>query len=63
MDSISRSPLRNEVLELSLFRYLAEACAIVSWWRWKYNADRPHAALGSPSPVICAQCKPESLLL
>ena len=47
--------LRNEVLDLYLFRNLAEAREIVSQWRKQYNEDRPHDALGGLPPIVYAQ--------
>jgi putative transposase len=46
--------LRNEVLDLYLFRNLAEVHEIVSQWRRQYNEDRPHDALGGLPPVVYA---------
>ena len=47
--------LRNEVLNLYLFRNLAEVREIISQWRKQYNEDRPHDALGGLPPVVYAQ--------
>jgi len=47
--------LRNEVLDLYLFRNLAEVREVISQWRKQYNEDRPHDALGGLPPVIYAQ--------
>ncbi len=46
--------LRYEVLDLYLFRNLAEVREIVSQWRRQYNEDRPHDALGGLPPVVYA---------
>ena len=46
--------LRNEVLNLYLFRNLAEVREIVSQWRKRYNEDRLHDALGGLPPVVYA---------
>jgi putative transposase len=47
--------LRNEVLNLYLFRNLGEVREIISQWRKQYNEDRPHDALGGLPPVVYAQ--------
>ena len=47
--------LRNEVLNLYLFRSLDEVREIVSQWRRQYNEDRPHDALGGLPPVVYAK--------
>lgn len=47
--------VRNEVLDLYLFRNLAEVREIVSQWRRQYNEDRPHDALGGLPPLVYAQ--------
>lgn len=52
--------VRNEVLNLYLFRNLAEVREIVSHWRKQYNEDRPHDALGGLPPVVYAQRKLEN---
>lgn len=44
--------LRNEVLDLYLFRNLAQVREIVSQWKRQYNEDRPHDALGGLPPVV-----------
>lgn len=46
--------LRNEVLDLYLFRNLAQVREVVSQWRRQYNEDRPHDALGGLPPVVYA---------
>jgi putative transposase len=46
--------LRNEVLDLYLFRNLTEVREIVSRWREQYNQDRPHTALGGLPPIVYA---------
>jgi putative transposase len=46
--------LHNEVLNLYLFRNLAEVREIVSQWRKRYNEDRLHDALGGLPPVVYA---------
>jgi transposase InsO family protein len=52
--------VRNEVLDLYLFRNLAEVREIVSQWRRQYNEDRPHAPLGGLPPLVYAQRKLEN---
>lgn len=52
--------VRNEVLNLYLFRNLAEAREIVSQWGKQYNEDRPHDVLGGLPPVVYAQRKLEN---
>jgi len=47
--------LRNEVLDLYLFRNLAEVREIISQWRRQYNEDRPHDALGGLPPIVYAK--------
>lgn len=46
--------LRNEVLDLYLFRNLAQVREMVSQWRRQYNEDRPHDALGGLPPAVYA---------
>jgi putative transposase len=52
--------LRNEVLDLYLFRNLAQVREIVSQWRRQYNEDRPHDALGGLPPVAYAKKRLEN---
>jgi putative transposase len=52
--------LRNEVLDLYLFRSLDEVREIVSQWRSQYNEDRPRDALGGLPPVAYAKRKLEN---
>jgi putative transposase len=47
--------LRNEVLDLYLFRSLAEVREIVSQWRKQYNEDRLYDALSSLPPIVYVQ--------
>jgi putative transposase len=47
--------LRNEVLDLYLFRSLDEVREVVSQWRRQYNEDRPHDALGGLPPFAYAK--------
>jgi len=44
--------LRNEVLDLYLFRNLAQVRQLVNQWRTQYNEQRPHDALGSLPPRV-----------
>jgi len=46
--------LRNEVLDLYLFRSLAQVREVVSRWRRQYNEDRPHDSLGGFPPAVYA---------
>ncbi|MHC4951893.1 MAG: integrase core domain-containing protein, partial [Planctomycetota bacterium] len=55
--------LRNEVLDLYLFRNLAEVGEIVSRWRKQYNEDQSHDALGGFPPDIYAQRNLENVSL
>lgn len=47
--------LRNEVLNLYLFRNLAQVRQLVGQWRIQYNKQRPHDALGGLPPCVYAQ--------
>jgi putative transposase len=47
--------VRNEVLDLYLFRSLQQVRELVSRWRAQYNEQRPHDALGGLPPVVHAQ--------
>ena len=44
---------REEVLNLYLFRNLAEVRETTHWWRLDYNERRPHGALGGRTPAEC----------
>ena len=44
---------REEVLNLYLFRTLAEVRETTYWWRLDYNERRPHDALGGRTPAEC----------
>ena len=46
--------MRNEVLNLHLFRDLDEVREIVSQWMIQYNEQRPHDALGGLPPAVYA---------
>lgn len=42
---------RNELLDLYLFRNLAEVREATYWWMIEYNEQRPHDSLGDLTPV------------
>ena len=42
--------LRDECMNASWFRTLAEARTVIEQWRKDYNELRPHSALGNPTP-------------
>lgn len=42
---------RNEVLDIYVFRTLAEVRTITAQWMAQYNQERPHDALGDLTPV------------
>ena len=44
---------REEVLNLYLFRNLAEVRETTHWWRIDYNEHRPHDALEGRTPAEC----------
>jgi putative transposase len=46
---------RQEVLNLYLFRNLAEVREATSWWMIDYNEHRPHTALGNLTPTQYAE--------
>lgn len=46
--------LRNELLDLFLFRNLAQVRKLVSQWRAQYDEQRPHDALGGLPPRVYA---------
>jgi len=46
--------LRNEVLDLYLFRSLAQVRQLVGQWRTQHNEQRPHDALGGLPPSVYA---------
>lgn len=52
--------MRNEVLNLYLFRDLDEVREIVSQWMIQYNEQRPHDALGGLPPSVYATQKLEN---
>ncbi len=55
--------LRNEVLDLYLFRNLAQVRQHVEQWRTQYNEQRPHDSLGGlPPSVYAAQNRKNSSL-
>lgn len=44
--------LRHEVLNLYLFRSLAQVRQLVEQWRRQYNEQRPHDPLGGLPPSV-----------
>jgi putative transposase len=42
--------MRDECLNASWFRNLADARAKISFWRNEYNGDRPHSSLDYRTP-------------
>lgn len=48
--------LRDECLNMELFDTLKEAQVVIEDWRDKYNAFRPHSALGYQTPDQFAAC-------
>jgi len=42
---------RNELLDLYLFRNLAEVREATYWWMIEYNEQRPHDSLGDLTPI------------
>ena len=51
---------REEVLNLYLFRNLAEVREVTHWWRLDYNEHRPHDALEGCTPAECINQTAES---
>jgi len=47
--------LRNELLDLYLFRNLQQVRELTSRWRTQYNEHRPHDSLGGLPPAVYAQ--------
>jgi putative transposase len=47
--------LREELLNESLFRSLAEARRLIAAWQHDYNHDRPHSKLGWLTPAAYAE--------
>jgi len=47
--------VRNEVLNLYLFRNLDQVRELISQWRTQYNEQRPHDALGGLPPCVYAE--------
>ena len=43
--------LRDECLNVHLFRDVREARNIIETWRWDYNTQRPHTSLGGKTPL------------
>ncbi|MET0115991.1 MAG: transposase [Sedimenticola sp.] len=46
--------LRNEVLDLYLFRSLAQVRQLTEEWRMQYNEQLPHDSLGGLPPTVYA---------
>jgi putative transposase len=43
--------LRDECLNMEVFRNLAEAKVVIEAWRRRYNENRPHSSLGYRTPL------------
>ncbi|GJL67307.1 MAG: hypothetical protein NPIRA05_22780 [Nitrospirales bacterium] len=54
MKDASTTEMDWEVLDLYLFRSLAQVRQLVSEWRRQYNHDRPHDSLVGLPPSIYA---------
>ena len=54
--------LRDECLNASWFRNLADARAKISNWREEYNSERPHSSLGYRTPNEFAETLRSSVL-
>ena len=54
--------LRDECLNASWFRNLADARGKISSWREEYNGERPHSSLGYRTPNEFAQTLRSSVL-
>lgn len=54
--------LRDECLNASWFRNLADARAKISSWRDEYNGERPHSSLGYRTPNEFAETLRSSAL-
>ena len=52
--------VRNEVLDLYLFRNLEQVREQISQWKMKYNEHRPHDSLGGLPPVTYAKLNAEN---
>lgn len=52
--------VRNEVLDLYLFRNLEQVREQISLWKMKYNELRPHDSLGGLPPVTYAKLNAEN---
>jgi len=48
---------RDELLDLYFFRSLSEVRDITSYWRTKYNEERPHDALQEMAPAEYSMAK------
>ena len=55
-------PYRAEVLNLSLFRNLAEVREPTHWWRIDYKERRPHDALGGVRQPSASTTMPKVLV-
>ena len=54
--------LRDECLNASWFRNLADARGKISHWREEYNSERPHSSLGYRTPNEFAETLRSSVL-
>ena len=54
--------LRDECLNASWFRNLADARTQISNWRDEYNGERPHSSLGYRTPNEFAEALRSSVL-
>ena len=54
--------LRDECLNASWFRNLADARAKIAYWREEYNGERPHSSLGYRTPNEFAETLRSSVL-
>ena len=54
--------LRDECLNASWFRNLADARDKVGRWRQEYNGERPHSSLGYRTPNEFAQVLRSSVM-
>ncbi len=47
--------MRRELLDAYTFDSLREARTMIAEYRWDYNHERPHKALGYLSPILFAR--------